>query len=261
MNTRVLYPLLRATAHAVNWLPLAVGASLGLAIVLVPEALTTKLTDAHLVDLIRVAAACTALGTAFLLDDPATRSTPAVPTSQLARDLVRVAVALPVVAVWWVATLALARLAAHRPHATHLPAGALTVEAAALIAAALALAATARRLNTDASTGVIAAPAVLVLAGAIWFLPHTVALMTAPGDPHWTASHYRWAGLFAAGVVAFLWAGYEPTRRPTAVARATPARAGRDVDAPSGTPAPDVPGAPAARNGRLPPTLAGHDRQ
>ena len=255
MNARVLRPLLRATARAVNWLPLALGASLGLAVVLVPEALTTKLTDAHLVELIRVAAACTALGAAFLLDDPATRSTPTVPTSRLARNLVRAAVAAPAIALWWGAALTLARAMAHRPHETHLPAAALTVEVAALIAAALALAATAQRHTTDGNAGVIAAPAVLVLAAAIWFLPRRVALATAPGDPHWTVSHYRWAGLLAAGVVAFVWAGHERTRRPAAVGRAASSR--RDPE-----PADDVDAAShGGRNGRLPTTLIGHDRQ
>jgi hypothetical protein len=254
VNAGVLRPLLRASARAVNWLPLVVGALLGLAIVLVPEALTTKLTDAHLVDLIRVAAACTALGTAFLLDDPASRSTPTVPTSRLTRNLVRVAVAVPAIALWWVATLTLARTA-HRPHATHLPAAALTVEAAALIAAALALAATAQRHTTDGNTGVIAAPATLVLAAAIWFLPRRVALVTAPGEPHWTASHYRWAGLLAAAVVAFLWTSHERTRRPAAVGRVAFAPHGRE-------PADDVDAASrGGRNGRLPPTLTGRDRQ
>jgi hypothetical protein len=223
VNTKVLHPLLRATARAIDWLPLTLGASLGLAIVLVPEALTTKLTVAHLVDLIRVAAACAALGTAFLLDDPAARSIPTVPTSRLTRNVVRIAAAVPAIAVWWVATLALARLG-HRPHATHLPVAALTVEAATLITAALAVAATAQRHTSDGNTGVIAAPAMLVLAAAIWFLPRRVALAIAPGEPHWTASHYRWAALLAAGTVVFLWASHERTRRPAAVERAASPR-------------------------------------
>jgi hypothetical protein len=218
VNTRVLCPLLPATARAINWLPLAVGASLGLTVVLVSDALSTKLSVAHLVDLIRIAAACAALGTAFLLDDPATRSTPTVPTPRLGRNLVRVAVATPAIALWWGAMLALARVLAYHPHATQLPAAALTVEAATLVTAALALAAIAQRHTTDGNTGVVAAPAMLVLVAATWFLPRRVALATAPADPHWTASHYRWAALLAAGIVVFLRASHEGTRRPAMVA-------------------------------------------
>ncbi len=213
VNPRILYPLLRPTVHAIRWLPLAAGAALGLAIVLVPEALTDKLAVAHLVYLLRIAAACLALGAAFLLDDPATRSTPAVPTPRLARNLVRVAVAVPAIAVWWVATLVLAGAMAHRPHSTHLPGGALTVEAATLVCAALALAAIAQRLTTDGGAGVFAAPAVLVLVAATWFLPRAVALSTLPDDPHWTASHHRWAVLLAAAAVTFLAASHERARR------------------------------------------------
>jgi hypothetical protein len=183
MNIRILYPLLRPTAHAIRWYPLTVGAALGLAIVLIPEALTTKLSDANLVDLIRISAACTALGAAFLLDDPATRSTPTVPTPRLARNLVRVAVAAPAIALWWGALLTLAQAMTDRPHATHLPAAALTLEAATLATTALALAAAARRHTADGNTGVIAAPTLVVLAAATRFLPRKVALTTTPRGP------------------------------------------------------------------------------
>ena len=202
MTPRLLYPLLRATAHAVRWVPLAVGAVLGLAIVAVPGLLTNKLTGAHVVDLVRLAAACGALGVAFLLDDPADRSTPTVPVPRLARDLARIAVAVPAIAVWWVAIL---RLAPRHP-----PAAALTLETATLLTVAVALAAAARRRVPGDGAGVVAAPAVLGLVAVIWFLPRLVALVVAPGDPHWTAAHYRWAVLLAAGATAFLWAGHEP---------------------------------------------------
>jgi hypothetical protein len=204
MRTRTLYRLVRPTARAITWVPLAVGAALGLVIVLVPAALTAKLTAAQLADLVRIAATCVALGAAFLLDDPASRSTPTVPTSRLARNLVRVFVAVPVMALWWAAT-GLAATAGSA--AVHLPAAALSLEAATLVAAALALAAVAQRHTTDGNTGVIAAPAVLVLAAVLWFLPHRMALVVAPADPHWTAAHQRWATVLAAACVAFLWAG------------------------------------------------------
>ncbi len=203
MSPRLLYPLLRATAHAVRWVPLAVGAALGLTIVVVPALLTDKLTDTHVVDLVRLAAACGALGAAFLLDDPAGRSTPTVPVPRLARDLARVAVAVPPVAMWWAVIL----LAAARPH---LPAAALTLEAATLLTAAVALAAAARRRVPDGGAGVVAGPAVLGLVAVIWVLPRLLALAVAPDDPQWTVAHHRWAVLLAAGAAAFLWAGREP---------------------------------------------------
>jgi hypothetical protein len=209
MNTRTLYPLLRPTAHAIKWRPVVIGAALGLAILLVPEALTARLTDTHLTTLARIAAICVALGAAFLLDDPATHSTPTVPTPRLARNLIRVALAVPAVALWWALTLALAKTTGHNAAVAHLPVAALTLEAATLVAAALALAAIAQRRTADGNVGVIAAPAVLLLAALAWFLPRPVALVVTPTDPHWTASHHRWAAVLATALVAFLWASHE----------------------------------------------------
>jgi hypothetical protein len=188
---------------------MAVGAALGAAILLVPEALTARLTDTHLTSLARISAICVALGAAFLLDDPATRSTPTVPTSRLARNLVRVTLAGPAVALWWTLTVGLAKTTGHHAAAAHLPVAALTLEAATLVTAALALAAIAQRRTADGNTGVIAAPAVLLLAAVAWFLPYPVALLLTPTDPHWTASHYRWAAVLATALVAFLWASRE----------------------------------------------------
>jgi len=210
MSARAWYPLLRPTAHAIRWRPTAAGATLGLAVLLVPEALTERLTVTHLTTLARIAAICVALGAAFLLDDPATRSTPAVPTPRLARNLVRVALAGPAVALWWALTLGLTKTTGHHAAAADLPVAALTLEAATLLAAALALAAIAQRRTVDGNTSVVAAPALLLLAAVAWFLPHPVELVLDPGDPRWTASHYHWTAVLGSAVVAFLWAGHEP---------------------------------------------------
>ena len=212
MNIRTLYPLLRSTAHAITWRPIVLGAALGPIIVLVPEALISRLTGAHLTTLARVAAICFALGAAFLLDDPATRSTPAVPTARLARNLIRVILAAPVIALWCTLTLGLATTTGQHAGTAHLPVAALTLEAASLLVTALALAAIAQRRTTDGNPGVIAAPAVLLLAALAWFLPGPAALILRPTDPHWTASHYRWTAVLATALVAFLWASHERER-------------------------------------------------
>ena len=209
MGPRTLYPLLRPTAHAIKWRPVAAGAALGMIILLVPEALTDRLTERHLTTLARLAAICVGLGTAFLLDDPATRSIPTVPTPRLARNLVRVALAGPAVALWWALTLGLAKTTGHHAAAAHLPIGGLTLEAATLLAAAFALAALAQRRDDDGNSGVVVGPAVLVLVVVTWLLPRPVALLLTPDDPAWTASHYRWTGVLAIVLVTFLWASHE----------------------------------------------------
>jgi hypothetical protein len=211
VTARIGYALLRPTVRAMKWGPFAAGAGLGLAVLIVPEILSLRLTAAHLTTLLRVAAACGALGVTFLLDDPATRSTPAVPTSRLIRHAVRAAVALPVVAASWAAALAIAASAIGA--GPGVARGALTVEAAALVAVALVLAAIGQRLTSDGAAGVLAAPGLLILLAIAWFLPPRVALIVAPTDPHWAPAHQRWAALLIAAVIGFAWASHEPARR------------------------------------------------
>ena len=211
MGPRTLYPLLRPTAHAIKWRPVVAGAALGMIILLVPGALTDRLTESQLTTLARLAAICGALGAAFLLDDPATRSTPTVPTPRLARNLVRVALAGPAAALWWALTLGLAKTTGHQAVAAHPPIGGLTLEAATLLATAFALAALAQRRDDDGNTGVVAGPVVLVLAVVAWLLPRPMTLLLAPGDPAWAASHYRWTAVLAIALVTFVWAGHERT--------------------------------------------------
>lgn len=212
MNVRAVAALPRPTLHAIGWLPLAAGCTTGLAVVVVPEALTAKLTGGGLTYLLRIAALCAAVGAAFLLDDDASRSTPAVPTSRLARNMVRVVIATPAIAAWWVATLVLARTVGHRATVAHLPAAALTLEAATLFAASLAIATIAQRHTPDGNTGVAAAPAMLVIGAAVWFLPHRVALVVLPDDPQWTPAHQRWAAVLGLAVGLFLLAGRDRVR-------------------------------------------------
>jgi hypothetical protein len=209
MRAATLYPLVRSTAHAITWRPLVAGAVLGSAVLLVPGMLITTLTGAQLTTLTRLAAVCVALGAAFVLDDTAARSTPTVPIPRLTRNLVRVALALPVVALWWTLTVGLVR----SPAAVRLPVAALTLEAVTLLATALALAAAAQRRTPDGRTGVVAASALLVFAVVAWSLPPQAALLLAPADPQWTASHYRWTVVLLSALAVFLWAGRELRRR------------------------------------------------
>ena len=196
--------LARPTAHAIKWRPIAAGAVLGLTVLLVPEALVERITDAQLTSLTRIAALGLALGVAFLLDDPAGRSTPTVPTSRLARHLVRVALAGPAVALWWALTLVVANSGGQQ-----LPVAALTLEAATLLAVALAVSAVAQRRSADGNTSVVAAPSVLLFAAVAFALPRPVELIVRPADPGWAASHHRWAVVLGFALAAFLWAGHD----------------------------------------------------
>jgi hypothetical protein len=196
-----------------KWGPFAVATGLGLAVLIVPEILPVRLTTAHLTTLLRISAACGALGAAFLLDDPATRSISTAPTSGLIRHAVRAGIALPVTGAGWAAALAVATLGTRAGVAAALPRGALTLEAAALVAVAFGLAAGGLRFTTDGSAGTFAAPTLLILVAIAWFMPHRAALILAPTDPQWTAAHHRWAAVLIAAVAVFIWASRESSRR------------------------------------------------
>jgi hypothetical protein len=109
-----------------------------------------------------------------------------------------------VTGIWWAATLTVATIGVRPAVAASLPRAALTLEAAALVAVAFVLAASGLRFATDGSAGTFAAPALLILLAILWFMPHRVALILTPTDPHWTSAHHRWAALLIAAVIGFV---------------------------------------------------------
>jgi hypothetical protein len=212
VSVRVLPVLIRPAARAMPWAAFLAAAGVGLAIVGVPAAFPVTLTAEDLVNLLRAAAVCGALGVAFLLDDPATRTIATVPTARSVRYAARAAVLLPAVAAWWVLVLAVTVSGAEEGIGATLPLGGVTVEAAALGAVAVAVSAIRLRGGADAG-GVVAAPVVLALVVTATRLPPELAFFVPPGDGRWNATHDRWAVLLAAAAAVSVWAGTEPLSR------------------------------------------------
>lgn len=174
-------------ARTLPWVALLAAAALALAVVRLGDAQTLHL---------RLAALALCIGGAFLLDDPAAETIESVPASLLFRRLLRLALALPVLAAAWALVVR---------SAGHVPAWELTLELGALLAVALALAARAG--------GVAAGPTLLVLFGLAALLPSRWALLVpGPEDPRWSAAHGRWALVLAAGLAAVVWASLDPGR-------------------------------------------------
>ncbi len=206
--------LVRPTARSLPWIPFAAGWALGLAVAAVPALFSTDLPAEVLVNLLRVAALCGAVGTAFVLDDPARHTTGVPPVPRPLRQALRVAVVLPVCAVWWAAVLALVRAGAAPEEWAALPPGALTVEAGVFTASALALAAATVRFSATLMPGPAVAGAVLALpitAGVL--LPPHLTLFVPPGDPRWDDAHVLWAVCLVAALTGWLLCGPEPRRR------------------------------------------------
>lgn len=210
----VVVALLRPTARSLPWRTAAAGWALGLVIAAVPALFSLGLPAEVLVDVVRMAALCGAVGTAFVLDDPARHTTGVPPVPRPLRQALRAAVVFPAVVVWWTAVLAVARAGADPAHRAALPSGAVTVEAAALCAAALALAAAAVRFSQVCAPGPAVAGAVLalpIMAGVL--VPPRFALFVSPLDPRWDDAHVRWAAVVATALTAWLLCAPEPRRR------------------------------------------------
>jgi hypothetical protein len=214
----LLTALLWPTARAMRWGSFLTAAAVGLAVVAVPSALTVELQAGDLTTLLRVAAVCAALGTAFLLDDPAEPTVRSVPTPRLVRHALRVGTAAVVVALWWVVALAVTVAGAEGGTGAGLRPGALTLEAAALAATALAVAAVGRRLLSEAVVSQVAAPAMVMLAVTGFLLPDGVAVFVAPDSQAWSAAHARWAGVFAVAAATIALASRDPVRSRLGIA-------------------------------------------
>jgi fluoroquinolone transport system permease protein len=201
--------LVAPTVRAVPWTPFAVAVGVAFLVAGGGSVLIEPLLRPDAVALLRAAAVCGALGAAFLLDDPAARSTRVVPVSRAVRLGTRVAVVAPALALWWGAVVALIR--ANVETQVRLPLGALTVEAAALVCAALAVAAVVVRGADSGRAGAVAAPALVFAVVAAYRLPQDWALIVPADDARWAAAHTRWGALLTLAVVTVGSAALIPT--------------------------------------------------
>ncbi|MEU3896474.1 ABC transporter [Streptomyces sp. NPDC045251] len=190
------------------WPALSAAGALGLLAAATPALTGAEPAPWQTLILLRGVALIGALGLAFLLDDPARHLTTPVPVPRPLRQALRVALVVPLAALWWTAVLLIA------PSASRPPAGDITLEAAAVGVLALAAAATAIRLTDEARPGPAVVAALLLAAVAAPLLaPEGWALFVPAEDPRWPEAHDRWAALLAAVAVAWAVCGPEPVGR------------------------------------------------
>lgn len=200
--------LVHRSARAMRWGPFLIAGGSAVTMAAVPGVLALRLAGPHTTTLLRVAAISGAFGVAFLLDDPAARSTAVVPTSRLRRLAARLVVALPVLALWWAAILGVTVTGAG--DAGGLPLVDLSVEAGAIVAGALGAAAVGLRRSADGIASGVAVPALLAGLAVLWFLPPPATLFVVPDDPRWVPTHHVWWALLIATALTTLLAGREP---------------------------------------------------
>ncbi|WP_234312543.1 ABC transporter [Streptomyces sp. SCSIO 75703] len=209
-------------ARTLPWRTLGGAGALGLLLAASPALVASgEATPWQTLTLLRAAALAGALGLAFLLDDPARHPTTPVPVGRARRQALRLALVAPPAALWWTAVLLVT------PEHGRPPAGAVTVEAAAIGALTLACAAAAVRWSEGPRPGPAVASALLAVAVlAPPLAPEGWALFATPDDPRWAPAHERWAWLLAAGTAAWALCAPEPVRL-----RARPRRASRPAGA------------------------------
>jgi hypothetical protein len=213
LTFRSALALLRPTLRAGHWGPFIATTAVGLAIVVVPAAVSGRMATGTLVAVLRLAAVCSALGATFLLDDPAAPTTATVATPRLLRHLVRAAVVLPVLAT--AGGVVGATVTAVRYPGTTLPLGDLSIEAAALYATALALAAARMRTTGDGAAGPFAVAVLLLVTAVAILLPENLTPFPSPHDARWSRVHDQWTAVLAVAAVGYLCAALERVPWPT----------------------------------------------
>ncbi|MEU5599612.1 hypothetical protein [Streptomyces sp. NPDC020298] len=201
MRTARPWPLLlRYALRSSRTTPLLVSGSVALLLIGVPAAVSggLRLTDAVL--LIRAGAVLLAVGTAFMLDDPAAATTEVVPVPRWVPRAVRAAIAVVSVTAAWTGVLVLGVRAVAPAERDLLPGPGLALEAAGLLAAVLALAALGLRRTAGTGGGTLAAPgAVLcVLVPVPIPLPTGPQAFAQPLSADWGPSRRLWAVLLCA---------------------------------------------------------------
>ncbi|MFG2420295.1 ABC transporter [Streptomyces sp. NPDC048448] len=200
--------LLRPVWRTLPRRALAACGGLGLLLAGIPRLLSGQPDPWLCLNLLRGAALVLGVGLAFLLDDPARHTTAPVPARKPLRSGLRMALVAPAAALWWTVALLLV------PGQARPPAGALTLEAAAIAATALAAASAAVRFTDRAEPGPAVATGLLVIAMTVptLLLPGRWALIVSVNDPHWDAAHERWAAILAVAALLCAVCCTEPVR-------------------------------------------------
>jgi hypothetical protein len=218
-------PMLAAIAvpavRAGLWSPVLAAMVVGYAMVGLPAVIGGSSAPSLVVILLRLAALCAGLGVGFVFDDPARPTTATAPAPAWLPLAARATALAFAATAWWSATLATG-LAAAGDASVALPAGDLTLEAAAVLVAAAAVASVIWRRAPRGVVGLLAAPAFLVVVFAVTLLPDGLKLLVSLGGPTWEAAHDRWLGGLMLGVVTAVVAA---TWHPRPLRRAPPTRA------------------------------------
>lgn len=209
---RVLRVLIRPELRAARTLPLLCGAACCVVVAAVPLLVSARPDDEVAAVLLRACAVFAVTGIAFLLDDPAARSTAVTPVPCRARRAVRLGAGLLVPAAAWIVAAGLVRAA--MPDNRTLPVGALAQEAAVLALLTVLLTLLGLRFTEGQTGSLLAAPAFVIILAVMLALPSQSALFVSPTDADWHDAVLRWRILGVGTIVGCLWLLRGESRNP-----------------------------------------------
>jgi hypothetical protein len=214
---RQLTALSRPSTKLVSWQPMAIVMAAGFALVMIgsPAGVSLRLS---------IASAGVAAANAFVLDDTAAVTLAASPTSLPVRRLYRVGVAALTIALWWIATVA---VATHRIGA--FPLTGPTLQLGMLVAVAVAVCAAAMTFG-DRTTGGIAGATFTTALYATTFLPPQ-SWLPLPSHPDAPGATQRLLIVLVFATATFAGASRDPATRTPRTTQALQFRRTRPITA------------------------------
>jgi hypothetical protein len=216
---RIILALASPFSHRRHLTPLLGSGAVGLLIVGVAFLQSVDMGPSEYLTLLRVAAATLATGAAFLLNDPAMKTTSVLPVSRATRYIARMLQCTAIVACWWAIVFSLVSLRASDQTWHELPKLGLLLEGNTMLLIAVTAAAWLRSL-LDGKPGLAAGTLLLGVVISAALLPTKAHVLIQPGDPRWVAAQRFWGLLFVGMLVAFALAARERTTRGLHLRRA-----------------------------------------
>ncbi|MFC8658167.1 hypothetical protein ACFUCT_23650 [Streptomyces parvus] len=196
----LLIPLLRHELRAARTLPLYVGITCALVVVLAPVLALASLESAVGATLLRMATVAAIGGMVFLMDDPAAAGTEVQPVPRWVRQALRAVLGLVLFVPFWVVSASVVKTTVNSTTGEPLPVTDLAVEAGILMVICCALVLFGLKRSGGTSGSSVAAPGLAVLILVLIALPDDAALYTDPASDGWAAARQRWQWLGGAAL-------------------------------------------------------------
>lgn len=193
---------IRAVLRSTRLLPLLCGGALSVVVLSIPILAGTRFDFIDATLSLHLSMLIVLVGAAFVLDDPARPLTEVMPISATRTTVLRMALSLIPITVFWSILLALAPYTVS--NSRDYDRWGLIIELYALLTWVWAVAAAVAARRDGGMASPLAAPFVLFAGVVLVLLPDSAALFVSPGAEHFGPSRWRWLAVGVVGAGA-LW--------------------------------------------------------